>query len=281
MLSMSCYITSSGYNIEVGVMEANGTFVPISQHVLTTSQHTPIEVSFASYTGNSRVIALHNYYSTYDYSYVYVDDIVVDYLPDCPRIEGVTVNNIDQNNATVHWTATTVGDYEVLVGLNGFNPADSIPVVVNGADSIDLTGLSANTTYDVYVREICTGGGFGAWSYVHTFRTDCGAITVLPYFESFETYPVGSSTAPMYEIPCWARLDNAGQNHFGYVSSASSWAAGPHTGDKFIYYYLPSTTGTHCDWNITILPPIDTLIYPMNTLQMSFWVRMNSASTSS
>ena len=281
MLSMSCYITSSGYNIEVGVMEANGTFVPISQHVLTTSQHTPIEVSFASYTGNSRVIALHNYYSTYDYSYVYIDDIVVDYLPDCPRIEGVTVNNIDQNNATVHWTATTVGDYEVLVGLNGFNPADSIPVVVNGADSIDLTGLSANTTYDVYVREICTGGGFGAWSYVHTFRTDCGAITVLPYFESFETYPVGSSTAPMYEIPCWARLDNAGQNHFGYVSSASSWAAGPHTGDKFIYYYLPSTTGTHCDWNITILPPIDTNIYPMNTLQLSFWVRMNSASTTS
>ena len=280
-LSMNCYITSSGYNIEVGVMEANGTFVPISQHVLTTSQHTPIEVSFASYTGNSRVIALHNYYSTYDYSYVYIDDIVVDYLPECPRIEGVTVNHIGQNQATVHWTASTPGDYEVLVGLTGFNPGDSIPVTVNGVDSIDLTNLSPSTTYDVYVREVCTGGGYGAWSYVHTFRTDCGPITVLPYFEGFESYPVGSSTATMYEIPCWARLDNAGQNHFGYVNSASSWAAGPHTGDKFIYYYLPTNTGTHADWLLTILPTIDTNVYPMNTLQLSFWVRMNSASTSS
>ena len=54
-LSMNCYITSSGYNIEVGVMEANGTFVPISQHVLTTSQHTPIEVSFASLANETKI----------------------------------------------------------------------------------------------------------------------------------------------------------------------------------------------------------------------------------
>ena len=281
MLTMNCYKTSSSYDIEVGVMEANGTFVPIAQPTTTSSQHTPIEVSFASYTGTSRVIALHNTYSSYDYSYIYVDDIVVDYLPDCPRVEGVSANHIGQDGATIHWASGNSGDYEVVYGLTGFNPADSIPVVVNAADSLDLTNLSGNTAYDVYVREICTGGGYGAWSFTYTFRTECGPITVLPYFEGFETYPVGSSTATMYEIPCWGRLDNAGQNHFGYVNNASSWAAGPHTGDKFIYYYLPSTTGTHCDWNITILPPIDTLIYPMNTLQMSFWVRMNSASTSS
>ena len=281
MLTMNCYITSSSYGIEVGVMEANGTFVSIAQPTLTTSQHTPIEVSFANYSGNSRVIALHNYYSTYDYSYVYVDDIVVDYIPDCARITGVSVNNIGQYDATIHWTAGNSGDYEVVYGLSGFAPADSVAIVVNDVDSVDITNLSPNTAYDVYVREICNGGGYGAWSFSYTFRTECGPITVLPFMESFEAYPVGSSTAPVYEIPCWGRLDNAGQNHFGYVNSASSWSAGPHTGDKFIYYYIPTNTGTHADWIITILPPIDTNVYPMNTLQTSFWVRMNSASTSS
>ena len=43
---------------------------------------------------------------------------------------------------------------------------------------------------------------------------------------------------------------------------------------------MPTTTGTYADWILTILPPIDATAHPINTLQMSFWVKMNSTTTS-
>ena len=278
MLTMNVYIASSNYNVVVGVMEDNGTFVPIDTANVVTSQHTPNEISFAGYTGNSHTIAFHNYYSTNDYSYVYIDDIVIDYLPDCPRIEGVTTRNVGQTDVTVAWTPATSGSYEVSYGPAGFTPSDT-SVVAATADSIVLTGLSPNTPYDVYVREVCTGGGYGAWSFVHSFRTDCGAISLLPYIESFEGLPVGASSNLDCGVPCWGRLDNATQYHFGYVGNPSSWPSGGHTGTGFLYYYMPTTTGTYADWILTILPSIDTDTYPMADLQVSFWVKMNSAST--
>ncbi|MBR3859611.1 MAG: fibronectin type III domain-containing protein, partial [Bacteroidaceae bacterium] len=279
MLSMNCYITSAGYNIVVGVMDSTD-FIPIDTVILSVSQHNPVEVSFAGYTGTSRTIALLNIYNTYDYSYVYVDDIVVNYLPECPRITGVSASNIGQSQATISWTPGNSGSYEVVYGIPGFNPNDSIAIVVTGADSVDIFNLNANTPYEVYVREICNGGGFGDWSYSYTFRTSCGELTVLPYFEDFEGLPAGASANLDCGIPCWGRLDNATTYHFGYIGNPSSWSTGGHSGTGFVYYYMPTTTGTYADWIITILPPVDTTIYPINTLQLSFWVKMNSTTTS-
>ncbi|MBR6440688.1 MAG: fibronectin type III domain-containing protein, partial [Bacteroidales bacterium] len=172
----------------------------------------------------------------------------------------------------LRWNAGgTEIEWEVTYDSGSFIAYDTFYVADN---------LSPNTEYTFTVRAIC-GAGDTSYPVTYSTRTQCGAITSLPYTESFEGLPAGSSTSPVYEIPCWGRLDNAGQNHFGYVNTRSSWAAGPHTGDNFLYYYIPLNAGTHADWIITILPPVDATLYPINTLQLSFWVRMNSATTSS
>ena len=278
------YSTSYNCDFAVGVMtnptDAT-TFTPIAQVHPAGTTYEFFEVPLTTYTGTGNYIAfkaVQHPGSSTDI-YMMLDDVTMELIPDCPAVSNIALDSASQNSITLTWTEN--GDatsWNIEYGTHGFTLGTGTTDIATSLPHT-IGNLSGNTEYDFYITPTCNSGV--ASTAMASFRTECGPITVLPYIEGFESYPVGSSTAPAYEIPCWDRLDNAGQNHFGYVNNASAWAAGPHTGDKYIYYYLPSTTGTHCDWNITILPPIDTTIYPMNTLQLSFWVRMNSATTSS
>lgn len=189
----------------------------------------------------------------------------------CPAPTNIHVSHVSADTIILGWTPGGFeSEWEVTY--------DSTTIVVYDTTYI-FDGLNANTEYSFMVRAICSAGDT---SMAATFsaRTDCGAITVLPYMESFEGLPAGSSSNLTCGVPCWGRLDNASQYHFGYIGSPSSWPSGGHTGTGFLYYYMPTTTGTYADWIITILPDIDVTVYPLNTLQVSFWVKMNDATIS-
>ena len=89
MLSFSHYKSSSYYDLEVGVMEGN-TFVPVQTITTPASTHRQEHtVYFNNYHGNSRIIAFRNFYTTSttsNYSYHYIDDVQVDYLPSCAPV---------------------------------------------------------------------------------------------------------------------------------------------------------------------------------------------------
>ena len=155
---------------------------------------------------------------------------------------------------------------------------DSTSVVVTDTFYV-ADQLSANTPYTFSVRAIC-GDSDTSFAVSCNVRTECGFITSLPFTEGFEGLPAGVSSTLDPDVPCWACLDNASQYHFGYPSNTSSWSDGPHSGSSFLYYYMSTTTGTYADWIITILPPVDVTTYPLSTLQLSFWVKMNSSTTS-
>ena len=271
--------SSSNYfnNVVVGVMTDptnEYSFIPYDTILSSTTTYTYHEVNLNRYTGpHGRVTLLFpKPLSSSQYEYGYLDDLMLGPIPTCLSVDDLTSTYATGDTIILQWAP---GDFETEWEVS----YDSVTVVVYDTTYI-ADGLSPNTEYTFTVRAIC-GAGDTSYPVSYTARTDCGAITTLPYFESFEGLPAGSSTSPVYEVPCYGRLDNAGQNHFGYISTRSSWSAGPHTGDNFLYYYIPLTTGTHADWIITILPPIDNTIYPINSLQLSFWVRMNSATTSS
>ena len=276
LLSFNAYITSSSYGLIVGVMEGN-TFVPVDTITMAVSQHNNAEVSFASYTGTGNRIAFRNTYGTNNtYSYVYIDDIVVDYIPACPRVTNVTARNIGQTTATIVWADGT-SNYEIEYGPTGFNHGQGTMVTSYGADSVDISGLTPNTPYDVYVREICNEGST-VWSFVYTFRTDCVLIDSLPYVENFEGYVTGSSSTTSPFIPCWTRLNN-GTSYGGYPYLSNS-ATYNHTdgGGAGLYWYNTTTTGTYGDYMYIILPEIDTTVLDISTMQLTFWARSSSTS---
>ena len=138
-----------------------------------------------------------------------------------------------------------------------------------------LTGLSPNTEYSLRLTSQCTDSNFSS---TVTFRTSCGLIDALPWDDNLESYSTSSSTTGSAFITCWRRLNN-GSSYGGYpyVSSSSSYNHTPG-GTKGLYWYNTTTTGTYGDYQCVVLPGIDTTVYPMNTVQLSFWVTPSSSS---
>ncbi|RXR35313.1 fibronectin type III domain-containing protein, partial [Flavobacterium piscinae] len=93
--------------------------------------------------------------------------------PACLPPSGVTVSTIGDTSATVSWTVIPgVTQYEVIV-LPAGSPAptaSSTGEIVTG-NSLELTGLTAATLYDVYVRSICSTPTPSNWTQPASFNT--------------------------------------------------------------------------------------------------------------
>ena len=91
----------------------------------------------------------------------------------CQPVTGVTATATTFETATVSWNPASngSGNYEVEYGLSGFRQGDGTRVTVTGATNYAISGLDEETSYDVYVRSICTAGLTSEWSAVTTFTT--------------------------------------------------------------------------------------------------------------
>jgi hypothetical protein len=271
--TVSDYYTS---RLVVGVMDNPddiATFTPIDTIDLKSAEGSSIhryDVSFAAYAGTGKHIALYDEVpplygsSSYCYSYLYVDDIEVNYIPTCARVSGVSVDNIGTTTATVHWTPVEgVSSYTVEYGPAGFIHGNGTQISATG-DSLNLTGLPHSTNLDIYVRAHCSATDAGAWSFVECFATDC-APNSLPLFYDPDDYPNGTS-AP---LPlCWTRLNNGSSSSYPYIYSS---AANAHTGTNVLYFYLPSSSTPNEE--AMVLPEIDTSLTPIFQTEVAFWAK--------
>jgi len=153
---------------------------------------------------------------------IFVDDINIDVPPACPEPNELTATEITQNSANLAWTSTGT-EWEYQIGPTGFEPDPSGTSTEDNPQPV--SGLSAGTPYDFYVRNVCPNGEGGsmysAWAGPSTFTTLCG-IAETPFIEGFETdifFPTcwsGTTTQPL-----WYRTTACG----GYgLSGASAMA---------------------------------------------------------
>ena len=186
----------------------------------------------------------------------------------CSRPTNINFANLSQTTADVSWHEDgTATEWEYQVGSGA--------ITTSYDTTCTLTGLTANTVYNFRVRAICGAGDTSLWSSA-TFRTPCGYIS-LPYTETFEGYPNGSSSTGSDFVTCWTRLNN-GTSYGGYpyLSNSSSYN---HTlgGNAGLYWYNATTTGTYGDYQCIVLPPVDSTV-DASTLMLSFWARSSSSS---
>ena len=245
-----------GHQLEVGVMTDPTDILTFTQVGIAaptmTGTYQDFEVNFNTYTGTGKYIAIRsNGIST-----VYMDDVVLDEMPDCARPTNITFTDILQTEATVSWLPTpTAMSYEVVYGLPGIDPDTVTPLQV--ADTfVTITGLSANTVYHVYVRSFCSNGNNSEWTNMSFFRTACGVISTLPWSDSFDSYGTGTTVFPV----CWTRTTT--QANRPYIHASTYYSA-----PGALYFYAPSGT-----YNIAATPEIDASI-PINTLQVEFMYR--------
>ena len=88
----------------------------------------------------------------------------------CQPVTGVGHSNLAATSVTITWTATGAASYEIEYGDVAFTTGNGTPVT-STTNSVQLTGLEDETSYDVYVRAVCAEGITSAWSERHTFTT--------------------------------------------------------------------------------------------------------------
>ena len=266
-ISFAAYKTSASYAIQVGVMtdpEDFSTFTPVATvSPASTNTWELFEVPLNNYTGNGNYIALG--YSGAS-NYMYIDDIEVSLIPDCPRPRNITYSNITTTTAHVAWVDTNANYFEIEYGPAGFAHGSGT-LVTSSLPSVTLYGLRHSSRYEVYVRGLCSSFDTSNWSFVSAFTTECGIIDSLPYTQNFDGWGVGTGARPA----CWTCGGYSSYPYIMNVTDANSQIIG-----QTFYLYSYSSNRVYA-----MLPTLDSVSYPSNVVQTVFkaWTN-NSTSTS-
>ena len=125
-----------------------------------------------------------------------IDTIEINEAPSCLPPTNLSVDMVTAQDAVLNLTdVTTAIGYEYVLQAPGTGVPAAAGTAFAGSGE-PLTGLTAITTYEVYVRADCGMGDFSDWAGPVTFTTPCDVFTV-PYVEPFAnaTFDVPA--------PCW------------------------------------------------------------------------------
>ncbi len=192
----------------------------------------------------------------------YVDDIKVDYIPDCSEPMNLLSTEVGSNSAKLSWTGNSEY-YRLFYKKESDEGYDSLDVTLEDGYFI-LEELEHSSKYNWFVKVECDDEVLS--SSVKSFTTLCLPQTQLPITWEFETNnTAGSNYNPLPS--CWLRVSG----NFPYVYNSPSNA---YQGSRTLYWpYNQSGTG--------VLPPFDTETYPINTLYVSFVARSNYSTPTS
>lgn len=109
---------------------------------------------------------------------VFIDNVEVKPLPDCPLPYNIEVTSIQDTQFQLSWDQVgEVSEWEALVVPYGTeNPFDDIdPATIQTLTSNPgiVTGLEPATAYDVYLRPVCSDTNIGEWSELIQVVTVC------------------------------------------------------------------------------------------------------------
>ena len=182
-----------------------------------------------------------------------IDNLVIDYLPECLPISNLYVSDLTMEGATISWSGNA-DSYNVYVGGNIYNTTDTF-IVIND--------LNASSSYSVSVRALCATDS-SVMSEAISFNTSCGAVTVTedtPWFEDFEGYTSSS-------FICWETPVTYTANNGTFPMVYRNYGDACHSGVNSAEF-----KGTEC---MLVLPEFSNDI---NTLRLSFWATATSVST--
>ncbi len=164
------------------------------------------------------------------------DDFIVSATPSCSAPTQVAVTNISSTGATVNWTAsisTPANGYRYEVRSSGAAGSGntglvSTGTVAAGSTTVNLTGLTPNTTDTVYIMSLCSATDSSTWTYAIGFTTLCSPVNTYPFVESFPSTGLPS---------CWS-ASNAGGGFYNWTGTASDVTHGvsaPFAGSGFAF----------------------------------------------
>lgn len=175
---------------------------------------------------------------------IYVDDVIVETIPACLNVTDVDADQITSSGANLFWTENDgATDWEFEYDVTGFVQGSGANGITSTNDNMvnGISGLTSDTSYDVYVRSVCSSvTGFSNWVGPFTFTTRCDALTAV-YTNDYESDPLDGlnncednlilTTATNVVVEVEDFIANSGSQHI-YMYSGSDAVAQ-------MYYILP------------------------------------------
>lgn len=203
-----------------------------------------------------------NYGSTVDF------ELNLTAPPACLTPSPAAETGLSATSATLNWVENGFAtQWEIEWDTAGFTLGTGNSVIVNTDTFTTLMALSAQSTYNWYVRAICGSNDTSGWTSVSTFNTPCAPI-LAPFTESFD-----NTTLPN----CWSRYQVTGSGWvFGTPgfswnnSGCPSSTPADHTGNSGNYAALDFSVP---DAGVVLeLPTID--VSALNIPMLSFYFQM-------
>lgn len=164
----------------------------------------------------------------------------------------------------------TGSSYVIEYGLEGFTQGSTAGTVVTTTNLTQtISSLTANTNYDIYIKQVCSSGpSAGAYGPVKV-TTPCSTYSYL--YENFDTTATGSSSNP--SLPdCWSYIDEITTTGYGYVEANTALS-----GTNSFRLYRSNTTGNAADNLVLISPQTDNL--GNGTKQLRFYAMATNTNT--
>jgi hypothetical protein len=151
-------------------------------------------------------------------AYVYLDEVGIREIPSCQEPTAFTLDAVTTTTATISWTAggtETAWEYVVQAYGTGEPTASGTSTTSN---PLTVSGLTANTTYDFYVRADCGGGDTSDWTYGGSFTTNCDtADEALSH--NFDTL---DNNNLVVDASCWSVSNGGDANTWGLISDSTT-----------------------------------------------------------
>jgi hypothetical protein len=161
---------------------------------------------------------------------VFIDDVIVEQVPNCLPPSSMSLASLSATSASINFLkgdSSSVTQYEV--GFTGFLPGQGLSSVAGSTAgfSFSVSGLTANSTYEVYIRDSCGLASQSSWVGPFSFTTPCLAVG-MPFSEDFTTttWPPTCFTFSTTGSPAqnWSQFNNdmARANFWGWVNGVKA-----------------------------------------------------------
>ena len=263
----------------VGIMSDptdTATFVVMDTIQPTSTTYAPYVIPFNEYTGTGKHIAIKMEAadgtigtSSSHYRSVYIDDIVVEEIPNCLEPANLVVLDTltTMNSAVFTWTVQ--GEETAWVFQYKKLADEEWTSVVAANDTFTLEGLESATMYVARVAAQCSETETSRYTDQITFVTSCGAWSIAEhnYTEGFEAYEGAAFNATNGVVPvCWDAVSSG--DVAPHVIAPTDQYAYVHGGEKALTFY----------GNGYCYAALPVFAEPLNTLRISFWAGMESLS---
>ena len=198
--------------------------------------------------------------------------------PICPIPDNFEAINAQTTSVELNWTTIPNDDdgYNWSVFAEGDDPANDQPVASgnapSGNSSVNVTGLTENTTYEAYIETDCGADGVSDLSSPLPFTTPCSTFTA-PYTNGFENFSIGSLSS---DEDCWTEGSQTGFVWEASDADTGSFDTGPSQafeGSNFVF--TEASTGNQGDEAVLLSPFID--LSSLSDPVINFYYHMHGA----